>query len=226
MAWQSETSSETDYSNDIPHHYNDRTLCDRSHIMSISLTPKHEHIVPDPAPEKPPSKVVKQLLIALRVASTAVSVGLFCCVAGMDVYMLLNQRGIVLIPLFICRVMLMAALVVLILCEWSLAPRITSYFPMYNEGRSWKGFGFSQIVVAFFVMSDSTMTAMQDSRSTSDFARILFPLVVTFGILMVVVGACYLVAGVLGGADLKASMSRNSNSNSNSNSSSKAGMGA
>ncbi|KAI8322632.1 hypothetical protein GQ54DRAFT_310730 [Martensiomyces pterosporus] len=207
MSWRSETSSDLDYSDGAHHqqYYKDRTLCDRSHIMEISLTPKHEHMVPDPEPTPAgPSRLVTRLLIALRVVSTIVSIALLGCVAGMEIYMLSNQHGIIIIPLFICRVILMAALTILVLCDWSLLPRVLKYFPMYNEQRSWKGFGFSQIVVAFFVMGDSTLAGMQDSRDKNTFARILFPLVITFGSLMIVVGAVYFVAGVMGGAGLKA----------------------
>ncbi|KAJ1945716.1 hypothetical protein FBU59_002231 [Linderina macrospora] len=141
------------------------------------------------------------LLKILRIGSTAISGLLIAVILAMQVYMLFRQHGVIIIPLFVCRLMLVGALAVLVLCDWAVLPKMFYFFPMFDDNRSWKGLGFSQIVVAFFVLGDSTLVGMQSDEGT--FARVLFPCAVTFGCLMVAVGITYFVAGVIGGARLK-----------------------
>ncbi|ORX72337.1 hypothetical protein DL89DRAFT_265925 [Linderina pennispora] len=137
----------------------------------------------------------------LRMVNTGISALLISVILAMEIYMLLNQRGVIIIPLFVCRLILVGALVVLVLCDWAVLPKMFYFFPMYDDNRSWKGLGFSQIVVAFFVLGDSTLVGMQSDEGR--FAKVLFPCAVTFGCLMVGVGITYFVAGVIGGARLK-----------------------
>ncbi|KAJ2910889.1 hypothetical protein GGI21_000411 [Coemansia aciculifera] len=153
--------------------------------------------------DAPLAKNKRTLLVLLRVAHTIVSLMLLACVGGMQTYMLLGDKSIVIVPLFVCRLFLMAALVVLVLCDWSMPAKILHHFPMYNDRRSWKGLGISQLVVAFFVLGDSTLEGMAASRDESTLARILFPLVLTSGFLMVLVAIVYFVAGAVGGVRLK-----------------------
>ncbi|KAJ2006296.1 hypothetical protein GGI04_001925 [Coemansia thaxteri] len=151
----------------------------------------------------PLTKNKRMLLIFLRLAHTVVSLMLLASVGGMQTYMLLGDKSIVVVPLFVCRLFLMAALTVLPLCDWSLPSKILQHFPMYNDKRSWKGLGISQLVVAFFVLGDSSLAGMAASREESTFARILFPLVLTSCFLMVAVAIAYFVAGAVGGVKLK-----------------------
>ncbi|KAJ1956557.1 hypothetical protein EC988_001285 [Linderina pennispora] len=137
----------------------------------------------------------------LRMVNTGISALLISVILAMEIYMLLNQRGVIIIPLFVCRLILVGALAVLVLCDWAVLPKMFYFFPMYDDNRSWKGLGFSQIVVAFFVLGDSTLVGMQSDEGR--FAKVLFPCAVTFGCLMVGVGITYFVAGVIGGARLK-----------------------
>ncbi|KAJ2031966.1 hypothetical protein IW146_007729 [Coemansia sp. RSA 922] len=153
--------------------------------------------------DPPLTKNKRMLLVLLRITHTIVGLMLFACVGGMQTYMLLGDKSIVIVPLFICRIFLMAALVVLALCDWSLPAKILHHFPMYNDRRSWKGLGISQLVVAFFVLGDSTLGGMSASGGESTLARILFPLVLTSSFLMILVGIVYFIAGAVGGVRLK-----------------------
>ncbi|KAJ2254104.1 hypothetical protein GGI13_002344 [Coemansia sp. RSA 455] len=153
--------------------------------------------------DPPLAKNKRMFLVLLRITHTIVGLMLFACVGGMQTYMLLGDKSIVIVPLFVCRIFLMAALVVLALCDWSLPAKILHHFPMYNDRRSWKGLGISQLVVAFFVLGDSTLGGMSASGGESTLARILFPLVLTSSFLMILVGIVYFIAGAVGGVRLK-----------------------
>ncbi|KAJ2829016.1 hypothetical protein GGI24_002245 [Coemansia furcata] len=153
--------------------------------------------------DAPLAKNKRMFLILLRITHSIVGLMLMACVGGMQAYMLLGDKSIVIVPLFVCRLFLMAALVVLILCDWSMPAKILHHFPMYNDRRSWKGLGISQLVVAFFVLGDSTLGGMSASGGESTLARILFPLVLTSSFLMILVGIVYFIAGAVGGVRLK-----------------------
>ncbi|KAJ2331623.1 hypothetical protein GGI00_003173 [Coemansia sp. RSA 2681] len=168
----------------------------KAELAKINLSPQSFH-------NTPLAKNKRTLLVLLRVAHTIVGLMLLACVGGMQTYMLLGDKSIVIVPLFVCRLFLMAALVVLALCDWSMPVKILHHFPMYNDRRSWKGLGISQLVVAFFVLGDSTLGGMSASRGESTLARILFPLVLTSSFLMILVGIVYFIAGAVGGVRLK-----------------------
>ncbi|KAJ2023416.1 hypothetical protein GGI06_001425 [Coemansia sp. S85] len=153
--------------------------------------------------EAPLAKKKRLLLVLLRITHSIVALMLLACVGGMQTYMLLGDKSIVIVPLFVCRLFLMAALIVLVLCDWSKPAKILHHFPMYNDRRSWKGLGLSQLVVAFFVLGDSTLGGMAASREESTLARILFPLVLTSSFLMILVGVVYFIAGAVGGVRIK-----------------------
>ncbi|KAJ2800819.1 hypothetical protein H4S07_005087 [Coemansia furcata] len=153
--------------------------------------------------DAPLAKNKRMFLILLRITHSIVGLMLMACVGGMQAYMLLGDKSIVIVPLFVCRLFLMAALVVLTLCDWSMPAKILHHFPMYNDRRSWKGLGISQLVVAFFVLGDSTLGGMSASGGESTLARILFPLVLTSSFLMILVGIVYFIAGAVGGVRLK-----------------------
>ncbi|KAJ1947326.1 hypothetical protein GGF37_000508 [Kickxella alabastrina] len=153
--------------------------------------------------EAPLGKKARAFLIILRSIHTLTGLMLLSSIGGMQAYMLLSKISILIIPLFICRLFLMSALVVFILCDWSLPKKVHFHFPMYSNKRSWKGLGMSQLVISMFVLGDSALISLEKDREGSQFARILFPLVVTFSSMMVLVGLIYFVLGAVGGAKLK-----------------------
>ncbi|KAJ2635283.1 hypothetical protein GGF40_003708 [Coemansia sp. RSA 1286] len=152
---------------------------------------------------RPLAKNIIIFFKTLRIVHALAGLTLLACVCGMQVYMLLGKINILVIPLFACRLFLMAFLVVLVLCDLNIPRKVHDHFPMYNNKRSWKWLGLSQLIVAFFILGDSTLSTMEQSRESSAFARVLFPMVLSFSSLMIAVGLTYFIAGAVGGAKLK-----------------------
>ncbi|KAJ2123325.1 hypothetical protein IW147_002695 [Coemansia sp. RSA 720] len=146
---------------------------------------------------------VRRLVLVMRWVHSLVGLLTMTCFGAMEAYMLTEQFTLVAIPLTVCRLILVTALVVLVLSDWARPKRIHRYFPMYSFQHSFKALGISQLVVAFFALSDSTVSKMSDDRDTSQFARILFPLVLTTSALLALVGFLYFVVGVFGGTKLR-----------------------
>ncbi|KAJ2548990.1 hypothetical protein EV175_004617 [Coemansia sp. RSA 1933] len=121
----------------------------------------------------------------------------------MQVYMFLGHNvTVVAVPHFVCRVILIAMAVILVLCDWRRPRFMLNHFPLYNDRRSWKALGLTQVGVAFFVFGDSTLADMR-AEDAGNFPHILFPLVMTFASLMLAVGTAYFVAGTIGGVRIK-----------------------
>ncbi|KAJ2511687.1 hypothetical protein GGH20_005368 [Coemansia sp. RSA 1937] len=146
---------------------------------------------------------VRRLVLAMRWVHSLVGLLTMACFGAMEAYMLTEQFTLVAIPLTVCRLILVTALIVLVLSDWARPKRIHRYFPMYSFQHSFKALGISQLVIAFFALSDSTVAKMSDDRENSEFARILFPLVLTTSALLVLLGCLYFVVGVFGGAKLR-----------------------
>ncbi|KAJ1666261.1 hypothetical protein IW140_003253 [Coemansia sp. RSA 1813] len=164
---------------------------------TIALVPKQPKSTLDPLGPR-----LKQAFVALRVVHTFAAVLLASCVCAMQVYMLMGHVTVVAVPHFVCRVILMAMAVVLVLCDWKKPRSVLRHFPMYSDKRSWKGLGLTQVVVAFFVLGDSTLAEMRGATGDR-FSRVLFPLVLAFSSLMLVVGVAYFAAGAIGGVRIK-----------------------
>ncbi|KAJ1798972.1 hypothetical protein LPJ59_002150 [Coemansia sp. RSA 2399] len=140
--------------------------------------------------------------VALRLIHTVAAVLLVSCLCAMQVYMFLVKTSVVAVPHFVCRVILVAMAVILVLCDWRRPRSVLRHFPLYNERRSWKALGLTQVGVAFFVFGDSTLAQMR-AAGAGRFAQVLFPLVMAFSSLMLVVGVAYFAAGAIGGVRIK-----------------------
>ncbi|KAJ1987997.1 hypothetical protein GGI25_004686 [Coemansia spiralis] len=161
-------------------------------------------LVPKPATQGEPLGIkIRQLLTVLRALHILAALILLGCIGGMEVYMLIGDISIVVIPRFICRIILMAITIILVLCNCNIPKSIHRHFPMFNNKHSWKALGLSQIIVAFFVLGDSTLKDMRVAQNNSKFARILFPFVLAFSCLMLFVGLVYFIVGSVGGVAIK-----------------------
>ncbi|KAJ2358924.1 hypothetical protein GGF43_000480 [Coemansia sp. RSA 2618] len=123
----------------------------------------------------PVGKFTRWFVKGMRIGHTLDGLIMMVCFGAMEAYMLKEQFTPVAIPLTVCRLILVIALLVLILCDWAVPKRIHRYFPMYSFQHSFKALGISQIVIAFFAFGDSTVAKMSGERDESKFARVLFP---------------------------------------------------
>ncbi|KAJ2521127.1 hypothetical protein H4217_001579 [Coemansia sp. RSA 1939] len=182
------------------------TVEESSSSSTIALVPKKEEsLFSDSMVNlEPLGGRLRQAFVGLRLTHTMASVFLVSCLVAMQVYMLMVTKvTMVAVPHFVCRVILMAVSVILVLCDWAKPRSILKHFPMYNDKRSWKGLGLTQVVVALFVLGDSTLADMQAAENDRRFAKVLFPLVVSSSSLMLAVGIAYFVAGAIGGVKIK-----------------------
>ncbi|KAJ1838604.1 hypothetical protein LPJ70_005392, partial [Coemansia sp. RSA 2708] len=154
----------------------------------------------------PVGKKLRTFVVAMRVVHTLVGLLMMACFGAMEAYMLIKQFVLAVIPLTVCRIILIIALLVLILSDWAVPKRIHRYFPMFNFQHSLKALGLSQMVIAFFALGDSTLTSMEADRKDSTFARLLFPLVILTSSLLLAISAVYFIIGVFGGAKLRTRM--------------------
>ncbi|KAJ1721158.1 hypothetical protein LPJ61_006073, partial [Coemansia biformis] len=143
------------------------------------------------------------VLILLRILHTVSGLLLAGCFGAMEAYMLVRQFEIVVIPLSVCRLILVTALIVILLCDWGFPRRIHRYFPMYSYRHSLMPFGLSHVSVAFFALSDPALAGMASSRSQSRFAQIAFPLILVCSSLVMLNGVASFIAGAIGGVGFR-----------------------
>ncbi|KAJ2399858.1 hypothetical protein GGI23_002397 [Coemansia sp. RSA 2559] len=163
---------------------------------TIALVPTRQADLDPLAPQ------LHRAFVGLRLTHTVAAVLLVSCLCAMQVYMFLGKVSVVAVPHFVCRVILVAMAVILVLCDWRRPRSVLRHFPLYSERRSWKALGLTQVGVAFFVFGDSTLAQMR-AAGAGRFAQVLFPLAMTFSSLMLVVGAAYFAAGAIGGVRIK-----------------------
>ncbi|KAJ2454081.1 hypothetical protein EV183_001804 [Coemansia sp. RSA 2336] len=159
---------------------------------------------------KPPvGKKTRMFVLFMRIFHTLSGTMLAGCFGGMEAYMLSSKFELVAIPLTVSRIILIATLLVLVLCDWAIPKRIHRYFPMYNYQHSHKALGLSQFAVSFFALSDPALVSMDANRQESSFAQVLFPLVILASSFVAFVGIVYFMIGIFGGVKLRTKMFAN-----------------
>ncbi|KAJ2713965.1 hypothetical protein H4R19_001977 [Coemansia spiralis] len=152
---------------------------------------------PEPAGRK------RLFLRVLRILHMLGGLMLAGCFVAMEAYMLVRQFEIVVIPLSVCRLILVTALHVFILCDWGFPKRIHRYFPMYNYDHSLKPLGLSLICVVFFALADPTFATMAAARGEDVFARTGFAVTIAASSVVAVLALAYFVSGLLGGVEFR-----------------------
>ncbi|KAJ2844438.1 hypothetical protein IWW36_005190 [Coemansia brasiliensis] len=181
-----------------------RALMDEELSMQYADAELYSHIRNYGKP--PVGNKTRMFILFMRIFHSLSSIMLASCFGAMEAYMLSSKFELVAIPLTVSRIILIATLLVLVLCDWAVPKRVHRYFPMYNYQHSHKALGLSQLAVSFFALSDPALVSMDANRQESTFARVLFPLVILASSFVAFVGTAYFIIGIFGGVKLRTKM--------------------